>query len=75
MKSNVFLGLLKSKGKNLDWLIEQIGEDGVQMSKSTFYKKLRGETQFVASEIKVISQKMNFSSDQMLDIFFDELVS
>lgn len=45
------------------------------MSKSTFYKKLRGETQFVASEIKVISQKMNFSSDQMLDIFFDELVS
>lgn len=75
MKSNVFLGLLKSKGKNVDWLSDRMNEEGEQVSRSTIYKKLRGESEFTAPEIKTISKVMDFSNDVMLDIFFEELVS
>ena len=75
MKSNVFLGLLKSKGKNVDWLSDRMIEEGEQVSRSTIYKKLRGESGFTAPEIKTISKVMELSNDVMLDIFFEELVS
>ena len=75
MKSNVFLGLLKSKGKNVDWLSGRMIEEGEQVSRSTIYKKLRGESEFTAPEIKTISKVMELSNDVMLDIFFEELVS
>mgnify|MGYP003589950276 FL=1 len=75
MKSNVFLGLLKSKGKNVDWLSDRMIEEGEQVSRSTIYKKLRGESEFTAPEIKTISKVMELSNDVMLDIFFEELVS
>ena len=75
MKSNVFLGLLKSKGKNVDWLSDRMIEEGEQVSRSTIYKKLRGESEFTAPEIKTISKVMELSNDVMLDIFFEELMS
>ena len=75
MKSNVFLGILKSKGKNVDWLSDRMIEEGEQVSRSTIYKKLRGESEFTAPEIKTISKVMELSNDVMLDIFFEELVS
>ena len=75
MKSNIFLGLLKSKGKNVDWLSDRMIEEGEQVSRSTIYKKLRGVSEFTAPEIKTISKVMELSNDVMLDIFFGELVS
>ena len=75
MKSNVFLGILKSKGKNVDWLSDRMIEEGEQVSRSTIYKKLRGVSEFTAPEIKTISKVMELSNDVMLDIFFEELVS
>lgn len=75
MKSNEFLGFLKTKGKNIQWLEARMKEEGVEITRSTIYKKLRGESEFNAPEIKTISKVMEFTNDQMLDIFFDELVS
>ena len=75
MKSNQFLGRLKSMGKNVDWLESQMTKNGEQISRSAIYKKLRGESEFTAQQIKVISKVMNFTNDEMLDIFFEELVS
>lgn len=75
MKSNEFLGRLKSMGKNVDWLESQMNESGEQVSRSAIYKKLRGDSEFTAQQIKVISKVMNFTNDEMLDIFFEELVS
>lgn len=75
MKSNVFLGALKSKGKNITWIVKEMNNRGVSISVSTIYKKLRGESEFNAPEIKAITEIMNFSKDQMYDIFFEELVS
>lgn len=75
MKSNVFLGRLKAMGKNVDWLVEQMALQGENISYSTVYKKLKGSSEFTAPEIKAISKVMNFSNSEMLDIFFEELVS
>ncbi|MDB1686245.1 hypothetical protein P7D43_16705 [Enterococcus avium] len=75
MKSNVFLGQLKMQGHNIEWLLNQMTERGVSITKSTIYKKLRGESEFNASEIKVISDIMQYSEKEMYDIFFEELVS
>lgn len=75
MKSNVFLGRLKAMGKNVEWLVHELNEHGEKISYSTVYKKLRGESEFTAPEIKAISKVMDFSNDEMLDIFFEELVS
>lgn len=75
MKANVFLGRLKTMGKNVDWLIDEMAKRGEEISRSSIYKKLRGESEFTAPEIKVIVQAMDLSNDDMLDIFFNELVS
>jgi hypothetical protein len=75
MKTNKFLGLLKSKGENVDWLSDRIVEEGERISRSAIYKKLRGDSEFTAQEIKIISKIMDFTNDEMLDIFFEELVS
>lgn len=75
MKSNVFLGILKTKGKNVDWLVERMNEEGETIVRSTIYKQLRGESEFQSSQIKAISKIMELSNKEMLDIFFEELVS
>lgn len=75
MKANVFLGILKTKGKNVDWLVERMNEEGETIVRSTIYKKLRGESEFQSSQIKAISRIMELSNKEMLDIFFEELVS
>lgn len=75
MKANILLGDLKTKQKNVDWLIAELLTVGVEISRSTVYKKLRGESEFNAVEIKGICKIMNYSESEMLDIFFEELVS
>ncbi|MCI3860183.1 helix-turn-helix domain-containing protein [Lactococcus garvieae] len=75
MKANVFLGFLKTKGENVRWLVKRMNEEGEQISYSTVYKKLRGDSEFNATEIKTICKVMNFTNAEMLDIFFDESVS
>lgn len=75
MKANIFLGALKVKNKNVEWLVEEMSHSGVSISKSTIYKKLRGDSEFTAPEIKTISKIMGFTEKEMLDIFFAELVS
>ncbi|GED48948.1 hypothetical protein [Carnobacterium maltaromaticum] len=75
MKSNLFLGQLKAKGKNVEWLIIEMEKRGTRVSYSTIYKKLRGQSEFNANEIKTISEVMEYSKEEMYNIFFEELVS
>lgn len=75
MKSDVFLGLLKTRGKNVDWLVKKMNEEGETIVRSTIYKKLRGESEFQSSQIKAISKILKLTNKEMLDIFFEDLVS
>lgn len=75
MKSNVLMAKLKLLNKNIDWLVTEMAKVGEMTTRSTIYKKLRGESEFTAGEIKAISQVMELSPDETMDIFFAELVS
>lgn len=75
MEANLFLGRLKTMGKNVDWLVDQMADQGENISYSTIYKKLRGDSEFTAPEIKAISKAMHLTNEEMLNIFFGELVS
>ena len=75
MKSNVLMAKLKLLNKNIDWLVTEMAKVGEMTTRSTIYKKLRGESEFTAGEIKAISKVMDLSGDETMDIFFAELVS
>ncbi|CAI3370420.1 hypothetical protein CIRMBP1304_00696 [Enterococcus cecorum] len=75
MKSNVLMAKLKLLNKNIDWLVTEMAKVGEMTTRSTVYKKLRGESEFTAGEIKAISKAMDLSADETMDIFFAELVS
>lgn len=75
MKSNKFLGQLKVMRKNVKWAVNEMNRLGVQITVSTMYKKLRGDSEFNAPEIKIICEIMGYSKEEMYDIFFEELVS
>lgn len=51
-------------------LAEKIG-----ISKKTLYSRMRGETTFCQKEISAISNVLKLNGKQILDIFFNELVS
>lgn len=75
MKKDVFLGQLKMNGKNIKWVVSELAKHDVEVTESTVYKKLRGDSEFTAPEIKAISKIMGYSKEEMYDIFFEELVS
>ena len=52
MKSNVLMAKLKLLNKNIDWLVTEMAKVGEMTTRSTVYKKLRGESEFTAGEIK-----------------------
>ena len=76
MKSTLFLWTIKAKGKNVEWLIVEMKKTRqVMFLTLTVYKKLRGQSEFNAKEIKTISEIMEYSKEEMYNIFFEELVS
>lgn len=66
--------LLKAKmvlaGKTVKTLCEETG-----MAESTFYKKLRGVTEFTKPEIEMIAKSTKMTPDEMLKIFFGNMVA
>ena len=52
MESNLIHSKLKMKGKNVEWLANEMTAYGQPISASTIYKKLKGEVVFKASDIK-----------------------
>lgn len=75
MKENVFRSVLSMQKMTVKRLVDEMNKEEQVMNTSTFYKKLRGDSEFNAYEIKMICRILKLSKEQMLDIFFDELVS
>ncbi|HAP2788032.1 MAG: hypothetical protein ACTH65_10665 [Enterococcus faecalis] len=75
MESNLIHSKLKLKGKNVEWLASEMTAAGQPISASTIYKKLKGEVVFKASDIKLISKLLDLESEEIMVIFFNELVS
>lgn len=75
MNSRALKSKLVLKDIKVDDLLERLEEHGVKMSRSTFYRNLKGEGEFDRDEIKAISDLLGLSDEEMLDIFFKEFVS
>lgn len=63
------------KGKNVEWLANEMTAYGQPISASTIYKKLKGEVVFKAADIKLNSQLLDLKNEEIMTIFFSELVS
>lgn len=71
----MLLGLIKQTGKPVYKVIEELNVKGVPMTTSTFYKGLNNQREFKANEILALSQVVNLNREEVMDIFFREIVS
>lgn len=75
MDANLLKGTLRIKGYSVSEMVKEMKKSGVEISNSSFYKKLREESEFTASEITAITEIAGLSKNEMYNIFFKELVS
>lgn len=65
--------IIKSKlillGKNVGWLAERLG-----ISKTALYKKLNGTTRLTLDEARIITDALDLSADEIMEIFFENKV-
>ena len=66
---------LKLKGIKVKEFIKKLEDYGLTISKSTYYKRMKGECEFDTKEIKAIVHVLGLSAEEMNDIFFEEIVS
>lgn len=58
-----------------DFVKELERKKSVKLSKETFYRKLRGTSDFSRKEILAISELLNMSDHDTMEIFFNDGVS
>ncbi|WP_373232131.1 BetR domain protein [Cohnella sp.] len=76
MDSNALKAILVLKGMRVDDLIRKLKENqGLNLSKSAFYRKLKGKCEFDRREILAISKELKIGPEKMMSIFFNEKVS
>lgn len=76
VNANALKAKLVLNGISVVDLLNEIGSQyGVKMSKSAFYRKLNGSSEFDRKEIIAISKCLKINSSDLLRIFFSEKVS
>ena len=75
MNSRALKSRLILAGIKVDDLLAKMQEKGINMSRSTFYRNLRGEGEFDRGEIQIISDLLSLSDEEMVEIFFKDFVS
>ncbi|PHK50754.1 BetR domain protein [Staphylococcus edaphicus] len=72
MNTNNLKAEVTRSGMSIEEFLYKINSKGIKMSKSSYYKRLRGTYEFDRKEILVITDVLNLSKQQMNDIFFGE---
>lgn len=75
MDSRKLKSTLVLNGFSVDKLLELLEGQGIHMSRSAWFKKSRGDSEFTRKEIEALTQVLDLNKDSMLDIFFNEEVS
>lgn len=75
MNAQLLKGAMLMKGYTVRDMVKAMSDRGNNISVSTFYKKMKGTSEFTVSEIKSITEIAGFSNQEMNEIFFTELVS
>lgn len=76
MESKKLKSIMIEKDYNAEKLLDCLYEkEKISISKSAFYRKLKGESEFTRIEIIGISEVLGMSDDQIINIFFRNKVS
>lgn len=59
----------------VDEVINNLENHGVKMSRVTFYRKMKGTSEFNRMEILALSKILKLTDDETIDVFFNEKVS
>lgn len=70
MNERLLKSIMALKDISYDDLITQIG-----ISKSAFYRKKKGDSEFTRKEIQIISNCLDLSDEQLSEIFFNHKVA
>lgn len=66
---------IKDRGYSVIGFLHVLEKNGVNMSKNSYYRKLKGETEYTRSEILGIKEVLGLSNDEVEAIFFNDKVS
>ncbi|MEB5793929.1 BetR domain protein [Staphylococcus hominis] len=75
MNKNLLYSKIELKGMQINEFLEEVNNEGVKLSKSAFYSRIKEKQQFDAKQIKAIVKVLKLTKEDMNDIFFKELVS
>lgn len=75
MDGDLLKGKLQINGYSIPQIVDKLNEEGTTITRTTFYRKLRGDSEFTAKEISAIAKIAEFSKKEVMDIFFKEIVS
>ncbi len=76
MNSNALKARLKLMGKTVEDIVRELRKvKNVKMSRETFYRKLKGASDFTRKEILALSELLELSDSDTMNIFFNEKVS
>ena len=72
MNSNALKSRLVLLGITVDGLIKMLEEKEVKMSRETFYRKLKGTSDFNRKEILALSETLDMTDNDVMSIFFND---
>jgi hypothetical protein len=75
MNKSKLKSALAMRDMQVNQFLHELNHEGLKISKSAYYSRLRGEQEFDTKEIKAIVKVLNLTTAEMNDIFFEELVS
>lgn len=70
MNANLLKGTIVSEGLSIEQFLENLRDQGVLLSKTSFYRKIRGESDFYRKEILAIAKELKLSDEMLVNIFF-----
>lgn len=71
MNANLLKSKIVLKGLNVDKLLEIMQENGSPLSRTAYFRKLNGTSEFNQSEIKAIVEALEIPKEEIIPIFFD----
>ena len=75
MNGNELKGFIIKKGFTISDFLIQCKMLGAPMSRNTFYRNLKGVQEFTRKEIIVMSEILEMTPNEKLEIFFEQKVS
>lgn len=71
MREELLRAKIVANKMTIEEFLVKLKSYGIDMSKSAFYNKKNGNSDFTRNEIQVISKALSLNNDEVLAIFFN----